>query len=228
MSEIVIETSGCARHGHPEFRIRYDDTLVGDRDLKYLVERLEAAVAEGTRFDEQPESLRIGWIANRVLPNDLGSLTIQEPDMTHTPEWWIDSVNHSLIHRRIQRGVCSSVVGGDRVSFPSSRQLATVCENFGESDLVVMIRGEPDATHSGWTFGCGDPDHACGEPSCSVHVSLFEVVVGYEPKVMPYLALPAGVTVELRLEGPVVTLDGEPLSYRPGSMLDKNFPGEER
>jgi hypothetical protein len=145
--------------------------------------------------------------------------------MTHTPEWWIDSVNHSLVHRRLQRGVCVSVVGGDGVTFPSSRQRAKVCDRFGDSDVVVMRREDPDTEHSGWSFGCGGSDHECGDPSCSTVVSLYEVVVGYEPKVMPYLALPAGATVELRPDGPVISVDGERVGFRPGSMLDKNFPG---
>jgi len=225
MSGVVTDTSNCGQHGHAEFRIHYDDSLVGEDDLRYLVDILEKAVAGGARFDENGDGLQIGWVANRLRENELGSLTIQEPDMTHTPEWWIDGVNHCLVHRRLQRGVCVSVVGRDSVTFPSSQQLATVCDRFGESDMVVMRRGDPGQEHSGWSFGCGGADHDCRDAVSSAPVSLYEVVVGYEPKVMPYLALPAGVLVELRQEGPVITLDGEDLPYRPGSMLDKNFPG---
>lgn len=105
MSGVFTETTRCSRHEHPEFKIQYDDTLVGEDDLKDLIESLERAVADGARFDEDEAGLQIGWIANRLRANEVGSLTIQEPDMTHTPEWWIDSVNHSLIHRRLQR-VC--------------------------------------------------------------------------------------------------------------------------
>jgi hypothetical protein len=223
----VTETSGCSQHGHPEFRIHYDDSLIGEDDLKYLIESLERAVAEGANFEEDGTDLQIGWIVNRLRKNDKGSLTIQEPDMTHTPEWWIDSVNHCLVHRRLQRGVCVSVVGGDRVDFPSSRQKASLCERFGDADLVVMRRGGPENDHSGWVFGCGGDDHDCGDPATSTTISLYEVVVGYEPKVMPYLALPQGVAVELRRDGPVVTLDGQRLPFRRGSMLFKNFPGDE-
>ena len=147
--------------------------------------------------------------------------------MTHTPEWWIDSVNHSLIHRRLQHGVCVSVVGGELLDHPSSVQRATVCDRFGESDMVVMRRRAADSHHSGWEFGCGSADHDCGSAASSVQVSLYEVVVGYEPKVMPYLALPVGVVVDLRQDGPVISLDGERLPYRPGSVLEKNFPGGE-
>jgi hypothetical protein len=155
-------------------------------------------------------------------------LAIEEPDNIHTPIWWIDSVNHCLIHRRLQRGVCASVGYQAEVDFPCSLHEAWVCQCFGESDSFSMRRLEADDSHSGWLFSCDSPGHDHSDTSTCARVQLYEVAVGIEPRVIPYLALPVGTTTVLRAEGPTIFVDGEPLEVRPGSLLARNFPTSAR
>ncbi len=223
MADFVTLTTGCQQHGHSEFRLVYNDDLVTEKDLQYLVEKLERSVAEGDRYPHGAP-LQIGWVVARVREGDDGTITIQEPDMTHTPVWWIDSVNHSLLHRRLQRGVCASLVGTERALFPSSQEAALVCECFGESDGVLMRREPPSEGFSGWVFGCDSSDHDHSDAGRCSTLSLYEVAVGYDPRVIPYLALPQGVAVRLHARGPLVTMEGRPLAIRAGSLLDRNFP----
>jgi hypothetical protein len=224
MADLVMHTSNCVQHDHPEFRIVYNTDLVTEEDLQYLIGALEESVAGGNRF-EQGTRFQVGWVVTRMRAADGGTLAIQEPDMTHTPAWWIDSVNHSLIHRRLQRGVCSSLEGVSGPDFPSSEQTAVICDRFGDTEGFAMWREEAEAPDSGWRFGCGAPDHDHSGMSSSSRLPLFEIAVGYEPRVIPYLALPPGVSVANRPQGPVFALRGESLDIKSGSLLAHNFPG---
>lgn len=227
MADLMVTTARCREHGHPEFKLAYNSDLVTEDDVRSLVEMLERLVAEGTRFEEG-STLQIGWMATRVRRAPDGTLSIQEPDNIHTPIWWIDSINHSLIHRRLQRGVCASVGLHDEVDFPSSLQEAWVSSCFGDTEGIGMQRLEADEPHSGWLFGCDAPDHDHTDTSTCARMQLYEVAVGIDPRVIPYLALPVGTTAVLRPEGPAITAHGEPLEARPGSLLARNFPTSSR
>jgi hypothetical protein len=224
MSDLVIRTSKCSQHDHPEFRVHYNTDLVTQDDVAFLVDSLERMVGEGARFEDGAD-FQIGWVANRLRADDDGTLVIQEPDMTHTPEWWIDSVNHSLIHRRLQRSVCASLVLTAGPEFPSSEQTAFVCDRFGDSNGFVMRREDAEGNHSGWVFGCDSRKHAHGDLSASTKVPLYEVAVGIEPRVIPYLALPSGISATIRPKGPSFKLRGKAIAIKTGSMIDRNFPG---
>jgi hypothetical protein len=223
MADLEVTTARCSDHGHPEFRLAYNSELVFEDDVRFLVETLEQSVADGARF-EDGSTIQIGWMETRVREASDGTLSIQEPDNIHTPIWWIDSINHSLIHRRLQRGVCASVGRQTEIDFPSSLDDAWVCQCFGETDGFEMRRLEVDGPHSVWMFSCDAPGHDHSDTSTCARMQLYEVVVGIEPRVIPYLALPVGTTAVLRAEGPTILADGEPLEVRPGSLLARNFP----
>jgi hypothetical protein len=144
--------------------------------------------------------------------------------MVHTPVWWIDSVNHSLIHRRLQERVCGSVGQSATASFPTTEDPALICDRFGDSGFFVMERSTGGRTQSSWKFLCREDDHDHSDDSHLIGVSLYEVAVAYEPRVVPYLALPDGTRVEVDASGPVITVGGEAAPFKPGSLLDLNFP----
>lgn len=227
MADLVVTTARCAEHGHPEFRLAYNSDLVTEEDVRFLIGRLERTVADGERFQDG-SNLRIGWVEARVREASDGTLSVQEPDMIHTPVWWIDSINHSLIHRRLQHGVCASVGRSDSVDFPSTVQDAWVCQCFGDSDGFGMRRSAAGDSHSGWLFSCDVPDHDHADISNCARMPLFDVAVGLEPRVIPYLALPVGITAVLGAGGPTILADGKPLEVRPGSLLARNFPASGR
>jgi len=227
MADLEVTTARCSQHGHPEFRLAYNSDLVTEDDVRSLVEMLESSVANGARF-ENDSTVQIGWIVTRVRRAQDGTLSIQEPDMIHTPIWWIDSVNHCLIHRRLQRGVCASVGYQNDVDYPSSLHEAWVSQCFGDTDGFGMRRLAADEPGSGWLFSCDAPDHDHADTSSCTRMQLYEVAVGIEPRAIPYLALPVGTTVELRAEGPTITANGEQLEVRPGSLLARNFPAAGR
>jgi hypothetical protein len=227
MADFVTRTSACTEHRHPEFRLAYNNDLVTEDDVRTLIEDLERRVAQGERFADGA-AYQIGWVAARVRAVDDQTLAIFEPDMTHTPEWWIESVNHSLIHRRLQLAVGASVEGIGGVQFPSSEDSAWVFDCFGNTDGLAMQRFVHDEDQSGWSFTCDSPDHDHGDESLRSQKSLFEVAVGVDPRVIPYLALPPGVTVTVRAAGPSFFLDDHPAGIKPGSLVDRNFPGAAR
>jgi hypothetical protein len=224
MAEFAKRTSKCSEHGHPEFRVTYDDGLVPEEDVDFLIDALENAVAGGASFADG-SSFQIGWVANRIRADEDGTLVLREPDMIHSPEWWIDTVNHSLLHRRLQRSICASLAETQGPEYPSSEQLALMCDRFGDTDFFTMRRDEAEEPHSGWLFLCDSKDHDHDDSSLFTKAPLFEVAVGIDPRVLPYLALPTGVSVSVGPNGPSFAKDGEPLAIKPGSMIDHNFPG---
>ncbi len=224
MADLVAYTHTCSEHDHPEFRLHYNDGLVGEDDLRDLITRLEDSVRRGERY-APGSSFTVGWVVLRVGRHEDGALVLQEPDMIHTPLWWIDSVNHCLIHRRLQRGVCASVLDAAQVAFPSTTERAAVTPCFLDGHGTSMRRFDGGEGHSGWLLTCDDPAHAHDPKRDCTDMPLYEAVVGYDPRVIPYLGLPSGVSVTIGPDGPRIRRDGELLTFKPGSLLDGNFGG---
>ena len=222
MADLVTYTHACSEHEHLEFRLNYNDGLVGEEDIRDLVTRLETAVRKGERY-EPGSSLKVGWVVLRVGRHEEGALILQEPDMIHTPVWWIDSVNHCLIHRRLQRGVCASVLDAGEIDFPATTERAAVAPCYLDGTGTSMHRFAGDEGHSGWLLACDDCEHGHDPERGCADMLLYDAVVGYDPRVIPYLGLPSGVSVVIGPDGPRISRDGEPLAFKAGSLLEANF-----
>jgi hypothetical protein len=215
-------TERCAAHGHPEFRVVYDCDLMDRESVRALLDPLEEMVAGGTRL--QPgEVFQLGWMALRVAGNDAGWLSLLEPDMIHTPMYWVESVTHALIHLNIHGEVCGSVDGITEPVYPTQLHSARICQHLGTTDGFFMSRREPAGADCGWDLVCSPGVHDLDDPQQLLSLSLYDAVVGYEPQMLPYLALPPAVTVDYRGRAPVISLDGSRMSWVPGSALDKRF-----
>jgi hypothetical protein len=112
-----------------------------------------------------------------------------------------------------------------RAVYPSSMEDVWLCDEVGETEAFVMRRVEPEEGLSGWIFCCDREDHDHEEPASLRRMSLFDVAVGYEPRSIPYLALPPGAVVDIGPRGPRIRVDGEPVAFRPHSLLHNHFGG---
>jgi hypothetical protein len=219
----VQQTTSCGRHGHPEFRISYDPALVPvEDDVRWFLRWLEEAVAGGERFADG-ETCQVGWMVIQVRANPDGSLSLWEPDMRQVPVVRVESVSRTLAHLRLQKDVCESVVMPEEMSFPSAAQTALVCTRLGRTDGIVMDRREPSGAISGWFCGCDDKGHDHQDAGELRKVSLYEAAVRYEPGIIPYLALPAGILLRAGQGPPTIFRRGELLAFKPGSYLDVRF-----
>ena len=223
MPSVIATTSRCSEHGHPEIRVVFDQEFVLDSDVSELLTRIEESVAGGASYADG-DTLHIGWVAARLVVTDDGTLSIHEPDMVFYPVLWVESVNHALIQQRLQLAVCASVLGSDDARFPSHHDTALLCERLGETEGFVMRRSEPEDDSSGWFVGCDQEGHEHDDPSLLLRASLYEIVTRYEPRIVPYLALPFGACVETRRGSPAISMNDQPLEFRPGSVLESNFP----
>jgi hypothetical protein len=73
---------------------------------------------------------------------------------TSIPVQWFDGVTQTLAQLRRQKDVCESVLETRSLCFPSMRQSAIICNQFGRKPGFVSDRAEPSASDSGWFCGC--------------------------------------------------------------------------
>ena len=130
-------TEKCSEHGHPELRLVYDCNIVRAEDVRSLLDQLEERVIAGSRL-EVGASFQVGWMALQVARADDSRLALLEPDMVHTPVHWVDSVTHSLIHLRVQTGVCQSVEGLEQPVFPRQDQACTTGSAFESQSYASL------------------------------------------------------------------------------------------
>lgn len=221
----ILRTTTCARHGHPEFRIAYDPTIVAiEDDVKWFLGWLEESVAGGAQY-AAGQTCQIGWAITEVR-HDGDDLWLWEPDMRHLPIAWSPSVSSTLAHLRLQKDVVESVLSPDELSFPSMRESAIICDRLGQGEDLVMERVDPAGAHSGWFIGCRDHDHDHNDAAELRLASLYEVVIRHTPQIIPYLALPPGIMVGVSANGPTMFREGGPLNPSPGSYLAKRYAGE--
>lgn len=218
-----VRTKSCHRHGHPEFRIAYDPSivLVAD-DVDWFVSWLEESVAQGTRY-KPGQTCQVGWITTEIRQRPDGDLCIWEPDMQQRPVVWQESVSRTLADLRMQKDVVESVLDAADMAIPSMRQSAIVCTRFGEDDNIVMERRAPDGTVSGWFFGCIADDHDHNDVAELKRVSLYEAVVCCSRLILPFLALPEGTLISMQIGVPFIILNDEQLSFKPGSYLARLY-----
>jgi hypothetical protein len=217
---IVMRTTSCSLHGHPEFQINYDPAIVKVKgDARWLVDWLEEAVARGERFTHG-QTVQVGWGIAQVHAISDGALELQEPDMQQFPIAWAASVSQTLAHLRQQKDVCESVLTGNDLLFPSMLQSAIICTQLGKTREIVMERQVPSGSDSGWFCGCSGKDHDHNAISELRRVSLYEAAVCYALQIVPFLALPESVLLTAGRGAPTIFRHGEPLAFKPGSYLE--------
>jgi hypothetical protein len=218
-----LRTTSCRRHGHPEFRVTYDGAIVPvDGDVKWFIDWLEESVARGVRYSPG-QTCQVGWVTTEVQQRSDGDLAIWEPDMQQMPVVWVEGVSHTLAYLRLQKDVVESVLSPTETSIPSMRESAIICTRLGKENEILMERTTAEGADSGWFCGCRAEDHDHNDVSELLRVSLFEAVMRYARALLPYLALPVGTLVALGTESPVIFQDGERLSFKPGSYLERRF-----
>lgn len=214
-------TRTCRHHGHPEFVLDYDPAIVIEPDVEWLLDFLERSVGSGTKYRTQ-ETIRIGWTDTLIEQTDSYHLLLLEPDWTgRLPLEYIPGVTRTLAHLRRQKDVAESLGLGERLSFPTIRQSAIVCNQLGARDCGVMDRAQTEGQDSGWFFGCDDPGHDHNDASVLRRISLYEVGCRV-PEVVQFCALPPGLNLlHGSAEKIVVCLDGHGVEIRKGSYLER-------
>jgi hypothetical protein len=189
----------------------YDETRVPDPDASWLSEWLasESATLQPGDF------MRIGWMTN-LLKEYPDGVHLNEPDFVQVPIAFVDSLTRTLVHLRRQRDVAESVRMD--AMFPSIRDGATICDRLGRE--YVMHRRAPQPPDSGWFIGCADVDHDHDDVANLTMDSLYAVAIGHE-KIVPFLALPPGCTVELYKDEFGLYFNDRTVSFTKGSYLDR-------
>jgi hypothetical protein len=205
-----VTTKHCAKYGQRDISVAYDEHLVLESDVTWLLGWLESEAANGRRF-LAGETIQIGWMVTKLETFEDGMLEICEPDMKAFPVKFVNSVTNTLIHLRFQKMVVESIGCEQEFCFPSLRQTAITCNSVGKHAGIFMDRMSPRDNDSGWFIGCVDPNHNHQEPTNLARKSLYEIVVRYEPIITSYLAIPPGISVYIR--------DGIPVFHRGESKL---------
>ena len=215
----VLRTTNCRAHGHPEFEIAFDPALVPvENDVHSFLAWLEQSVAEGEHY-LPGQTCQVGWAITEVRSAGDDSLSLWEPDMQSMPIVWEQTVSRTLRDLRLQKDVVESVLSPDDLSFPSLLQSGLICTWLGTTTGLIMERVEGSGNDSGWFCGCYDADHDHNDAAELKCVSLYEAAVCYAPQIVPYLALPSGILLSVCDGIPTINLNGEPLEFKPGSLL---------
>lgn len=187
-----------------------------------LLSYFEEAVRNGTVFSAG-QTVQLGWATLRLVARDDGTLGVHEPDMTFE-RGWVDSVDAALMQTWLQEEVGASLGLLHELSFPHQEQLAIVCKRVRECTAFLISRAQPSGRDSGWFVGCTDPTHDHDARENLAPTMLYNAAV-LAPALTPFLALPAGIEVEVGTEPSVgepsvsVFFDGEPIVPAPGSYL---------
>lgn len=165
-----------------------------DAEADWLLAYFESEIQRGVFFYPE-ETVQIGWMLVKLKADESGDLELWEPRFDHMPISWTRGADTTIRHLMLQRQLCAQL--DVEPSFPSLRQTGIVTPDFLVTSIgFVMSREESDGNDSGWLFREFAYQGRNGR-----HCSLFEVAVS-RLAIVPFLALPAGVTVT-RSEGDV-------------------------
>jgi hypothetical protein len=180
-------TTGCSELGHPEFSFACAPG-VPPVWTEWLARLLEEKVRDGERF-EDGEDMQVGFMLVLFKQHEDGSLRVLEPDMESLPTVFIDSVTRTLTTCMLQKYVVESCMDGSRLSPPTLRDSAIVCNRFAGARHLSLVRSAPKGKDSGWFIGCQDESHDHNAISNLVELSLYELALR-RPDLVQYLGLP--------------------------------------
>lgn len=217
------ETANCHTHGHPEISLFCPENPSLKPGLAWLFNWIETEVARGRRFLPE-QNVQIGWMLLQVRQRTDGTLGFFEPDMSSFPIVYVDSVSNTLWHLLLQKSVAESLGVGEELSLPPLQNYGIACTEFGATAGFVMSRVLEKGGNTGWFFGCNNNqhDHCCDDNL--KRVSLYEAAVRCESRIIPYLGLPAGVSIDFNNDEPSFDREGKVLPIQKCSYLDKKHP----
>jgi len=208
MSE--FRTTGCQSLGHAEIAIFIDEKSGLSPD--WLISFFESEVRNGAQFKEN-ETVQIGWLLTSLRKsNDSGVLEVWEPEFDSFPVRWCRGVTNTLRHLTLQKSVCMEL--HVEPCFPSMRQAGTISPRFLDVEGVFqMSREVTRESNSGWVFS--SQDSTAGQLELR---SLFDLSF-HQPKIVPFLALPSGASVNVTLHAIRVCCAGLSLSSQNSDLL---------
>jgi hypothetical protein len=215
-------TQYCNKHGHPEFSVICDEAEIYVPRVKWLLEWLEGEVARGKRFLPE-QTVQVGWSLLKVKRRDDGTLGLLEPDFKSMPASFSDNVSITLLHLLLQKSVNESLGLENEMLLSSLQHSAIVCTDFGTTKGVTLSRTNPTGNDSGWFCGCDNGEHDHQSVENLRRISLYEAAVALDDRIIPYLALPAGILISLVGSHPRFFLNDKELSIKPSSYLHKKF-----
>lgn len=215
---MILSTTHSQEFGHPEISIHFDENAALSVDAEWLINYLETAVKAGEVFKEN-STIQIGWMIN-CFRTDGRTLWLYEPDFIRMPIVFVNSVNWTLAHLRLQRSVCESV-GIDDMEFPALNQSGIVCNELKSATTFLLDRTQSKGADSGWFIGCADPKHDHNNPNTLQRKSLYEII-SLKPKLVQYLALPPGVKILVN-KTPKLWRNGKELRIIKESYLQEKY-----
>lgn len=156
---------------------------------KSILSYFEDAVRQGTVF-RAGETVQMGWMMLMLKATKDGELEVWEPRFGEVPIVWERGASKTYRHLIVQKSVAEQL--GLEPSFPSLRQSGGISPDFMASKSFQMFRDHPAGTDSGWLFTTEENVSSDGRLA-----SLFEISSN-RPEVIPFLALPATSSVELK------------------------------
>ncbi|PCJ18635.1 MAG: hypothetical protein COB04_06905 [Gammaproteobacteria bacterium] len=210
-------TTTCSEHNHPEFALSFDEELVLEEDVAWLLSSLQDLVAGGQTFTPG-DSFQIGWLPTLIQERDDGLLTIHEPDMKSIPVAHLPTVTFALLHIRWQKEVADSFDLDPDLQYPSARQSVLICDRLGQQPGFAMHRRAALPPNSGWIICCSDDTHDHKTEPLKA-VSLYELVIGINAKSLPFLALPEESQVLIEDQSICLNVEGLSQSLQKDSFL---------
>jgi hypothetical protein len=159
---MILTTSKCGQHGHPEFVLEAGKTSIPEVHLRELVRTIE----DGSVF-KPGDTFQVGWMWTLVQPYDASRLTLREPDMESIPIRWVPGVTETLWHRMVQVYTLDSFSLRQEINMPHFRHTLLVCTRFAQP-VFMMTRTSPSQKNkadSGWFVGCYGDDHDHNSPA---------------------------------------------------------------
>lgn len=186
-------------YDHPDIVIPLNENM--DFGVDAFFDYLERAVAGGVVYGAE-QTIQLGW--NLLKLQRMGEsdhLLITEPVPDAMPVRWVPGANDTFRQLILQREVCTLV--GVEPAFPSIFQAGVVPKEFpGILKRFQMSRDPAEGRDSGWLFNDIDAPGVEGRLA-----SLFEIAM-HLPMIKPFVALPAGATVDFVTSDVVVACDG--------------------
>ncbi len=214
----LYTTSDLSSYGHKEFQLHYANAL--RPDVEIIADIIRTTVSTGGSL-KPGDTIQIGCSLCRVI--DRGEhLGLEEPSFLSDPIQWVDSVDSTARHLRLQMAAAESCNLGSDLNFPSITNTAFVCSSIDQTEGIFMDRVHPLSNQdSGWFVACSDQNHNHDSNENLKQESLYALTLR-KPAVIPFLGFPIGTTAMIRRDQkPQVLLHGSMLRPEENSYLDR-------
>jgi len=215
----TLATTQGSKFNQPEIHAQYQlPTPLVEQAYAELansyISWLDETITQGAKY-RAGENIGFGFVVNRLVDNQDGTLSLSEPDFVSYPTKYVPGISQSLRLISLQKFYLSGFEQPVKASVVNISQEVYVHKDYQSFSTLRMQRMPPQQNFSGWVLFPDTDQPPALTPENFQAISIYQLIL-QRPVLSQYFALPVGTVLATDAQGELAkaALGGQPLTRK--------------